>query len=59
MWKTDMTVSVPKHDDDGNTVIKIYRIWQDRNGVLYLRSDDHFDRITDVVEAFGEVHINA
>lgn len=57
--RTDMTISLPKFDENGETVIKIYRIFKDRYGALFVRMDESYVPIGDVVGMFKEVQLNA
>lgn len=57
--KTDMTVSVPRTDENGEQVIKVYRIWKDVYGALFVKMNDTFMPISDLVEALKEVTFNA
>lgn len=57
--KTDMTVSVQRVAEDGQEEMKEYRIWSDQMGALYVKMNDSFVRLTEVVGAFKEARLNA
>ena len=57
--RTDMTISLSKCDENGDPKIKIYRIFKDRYGALFVRMDDTYVPIGDVVGMFKEVQMNA
>lgn len=57
--RTDMTVSVAKMDDNGEPRIKIYRIYKDRNGALFVRMDESYVLLEDLLGLFKEVRLNA
>lgn len=56
--RTDMTLSVPRMDENGHTEIKVYRIWRDNAGKLWLNMHEQFVALDDVIKMFGEVRIN-
>lgn len=53
-----MTLSVPRMDENGHTEIKVYRIWRDNAGKLWLNMHEQFVALDDVIKMFGEVRIN-
>lgn len=56
--RTDMTISVPRTDENGHTEIKIYRIWKDNQRKLWVNMHEEFKPLDEVVRMFGEVRIN-
>lgn len=57
--RTDMTVSVRRENDEGQNEIKIYRVYREPTGALFIRMNDTYVRLTEVVDAFKEVVLNA
>lgn len=57
--KTDMTVSVPKADENGDTVMKVYRIYKDINRALWIRMDEKYVSLQDVISMYSEVQLHA
>lgn len=55
--KMDLSVSIPKADENGETVYKTYRLWKDEHGTMYVRMDDLFVRLDDVVKVFKEAQL--
>lgn len=59
MKRTDMTVTIQREDENGETMTKICRVWKDGRRQLWVRIGGEFRSITEVTRMFGEVRINA